>query len=147
MKILCQRDPLWADKKIGGSYVTLGRYGCTITCISMITDYAGAWIRPDEIAKHKDWFTKDGLVLWSKLLLPAVTFEKRLYGKQDAEIIKSLKDPHKAVILQVQNYHWVLCLGQNWNGSYRIADPWTGKKANISKYNDEITGSAHFNIF
>lgn len=147
MILLSQRDPRWADKPIGASNIKLGRYGCTVTCISMLTDYAGAWQRPDEIASHKDWFTKDGLVLWSKLSLPAITFEKRLYGKNDDEIMKSLKDPNKAVILQVQNYHWVVCIGKNWSGSYRIADPWTGKKANISKYNNEITGSAHFSIF
>lgn len=147
MKLLSQRDPLWADKNIGASTIKVGRYGCTLTCLSMLSDYAGAWMRPDVIAGQKEWFTKDGLVIWTKLGIPGLIFEKRLYGKNEAEIDESLKDPKKAVILQVQNYHWVVCVGKNWNKSYRIADPWTGKRANMSKYDHDITGSAHFLIF
>lgn len=147
MKILSQRDPLWSGTNIGASKINVYRYGCTLTCLSMLSDYAGAWMRPDVIAGHKEWFTKDGLVIWTALDIPGLIFEQRRYGRNEAEIDKSLNDPKKAVILQVQNYHWVVCLGKNWNGSYRIADPWTGQKANISKYDNDITGSAHFSIF
>lgn len=144
MKILSQRDPQWSAHKIGSSTLTIGRYGCTLTCLSMLTDYFQHFGTPAQIAEHKDWFTKDGLVKWDKLNLKAMTFEKRLYGRNDAEIEKSLKDPNKAVILQVENYHWVVCLGKDVFGRYRIADPWFGDKASINRYKI-ITGSAHFN--
>lgn len=142
MKILSQRDPLWAKVPIGESSLTLGRYGCTITSISMLTDYFGGWSPPDVMAR-KQKFTKDGLIIWQALNLPTVSFEKRLFGRNDVEIEKSLKDPDKAVILQVENYHWVVCLGKDLLGRYRIADPWFGDKSSVTRYKS-ITGSAHF---
>lgn len=143
MKLLSQRDPRWAALKIGASNLTIGRYGCTLTCMSMLTDYFDHWGSPEQIAGHDEWFTKDGLVNWKALKLKAMSFEKRLYGRNDAEIVKSLNDPNKAVILQVENYHWVVCLGKDIFGRYRIADPWFGDKASINRYKS-ITGSAHF---
>lgn len=143
MKILSQRDPQWSSTKLGASSLTIGRYGCTTVAMSMLTDYFGKWMSPKQIAEHKDWYTKDGLVNWSALKIPAMSFEKRLHGRNDAEINESLQDPNKAVILQVENYHWVVCLGKDVFGRYRIADPWFGDKATVNRYKI-ITGSAHF---
>ncbi len=143
MKILSQRDPSWSAVKIGASNLTIGRYGCTVTCMSMLTDFFGNWGTPKQIAEHKEWFTKDGLVKWTALKLKAMDFEKRLYGRNDAEIDISLKDPNKACILEVEHHHWVVCLGKDLFGRYRIADPWFGDKASITRYKS-ITGSSHF---
>lgn len=109
----------------------------------MLSDYFKPFGTPDQIAAHRDWFTKDGLVIWSALNLKSMKFEKRLYGRNDVEIMNSLKDPNKAVILQVENYHWVVCLGKDLFGRYRIADPWFGDKSTVNRYKI-ITGSAHF---
>lgn len=148
MQVLSQRDPRWANEKLGTSYVTVGRYGCTITCLSMLSDFFGRFKTPRYLAKYLK-YTKDGLIIWGSM--PAVLpfkLEKRLYRRDDAEIKKSLKDPKKAVILQVDNYHWVVCLGTYrfapW--IYRCADPWTGKKQVLLRplgLYSKITGSAH----
>lgn len=145
MKILSQRDPLWTDKKLGASSLTIGKYGCTTTCLSMLTDYFGSYMRPDAIAGQKDWYTKDGLVLWSKMKLP-MKFVKRTYGRDDVAFGKALKDPKTAVIFEVQGKHWVLGLSRNIFGSYKIADPWFGDKSTTSRYKDQITGAAFFTI-
>ena len=92
-------------------------------------------------------YTHDGLLIWG-FLPTALPFklEKRLYRRDDKAINESLAHPDKAVILQVDNYHWVVCLGvykfAPW--FYRIADPWFGRKMALplSGYK-EITGSAH----
>lgn len=39
-----QKDPLWASKKLGTCSVTIGGYGCFITCLAMMCDK-----RPDEV--------------------------------------------------------------------------------------------------
>lgn len=144
MKLLSQRCALWADDKLGASSLSVGRYGCTSTAISMLSDYFGHYVSPADIAKHKEFYTKDGLILWIKLKFEGFGFEKRLYGRNDAEIQISLKDPKKACILEVQGKHWVVCTGKDILGRYKIADPWFGDLSTMSRYKDEITGSAHF---
>src|SRR3990167_9347972 len=102
MQIYSQRNPLWGNIRIGKSPCLISRYGCTLCCLAML-----AGVTPDKIAK-KDWFTSDGLILWTKINLPNVKFEKRLYGNVMSEIKESLKNKNKAVMLQVQGNHWVL---------------------------------------
>jgi ABC-type bacteriocin/lantibiotic exporter with double-glycine peptidase domain len=143
MQILSQRDPRWAAQKLGKSVCTVGRYGCTITCLSMLSDWFKKFRSPWDLARELS-YTIDGLVIWSSLpkVLP-FKLEKRLYSKNDAEIVKSLKDPKKAVILQVDGYHWVLLLNKI-GPLYWIADPWTGSKKFLNGSYKSITGSAHF---
>lgn len=143
MKILSQRRPLWAEKRIGNSKLTIGRYGCTITCLSMLTSIFGDFVLPDEIADHKEWFTHGGLVVWGALKLPHIAFEKRLCDKYVKEIEESLKSPEKAVILEIwSKSHWVVGIRKTIWGNYAVADPWQGKIITIAP--SDITGSAHF---
>lgn len=149
MITLSQRDKRWASEKLGASPFIVGRYGCTITCLSMLSDHFNAFKTPRYLARYLK-YTKDGLVYWNSLpqSLP-FKLKKRLYQRNDKEILESLDEPDEAVILQVDNYHWVVACGvyrfAPW--IYRIADPWIGKKKALVKpfspYS-EITGSAHF---
>lgn len=148
MQYLSQRNPNWASVKMAPSQLTLGRYGCTSTCISMLSDYFGCFKSPSEMIWSKVIkYTIDGLILWNSLFMPCFKFEKRLYGFHKAEIDKSLADPNKAVILEVANRsHWVVALRKNfWGNDYWICDPWDGKKKLCLKTYRNITGSAHFN--
>lgn len=146
MLILSQRDPRWSQVKLGSSSLTVGRYGCTTTSISMLSTYFGGVIWPNEIATDIKKYTSDGLVNWSSMDFPRFKFEKRIYGRNDAEIMASFNDPNKAVILQVDNgQHWVVCLGKTFFGNdYKIADPWFGDKRTACGTYKNITGSAHF---
>jgi ABC-type bacteriocin/lantibiotic exporter with double-glycine peptidase domain len=146
MIYLSQRDPRWSHVKLGDSQLTVGRYGCTTTCISMISDYFRCYVRPDIIAADASRYTKDGLVLWQNMKFANFKFEKRLYTRDDTEIITSLKDPKKAVILQVDNQqHWVVALSKTWFGKdYNVLDPWFGDKRTACGTYKNITGSAHF---
>jgi hypothetical protein len=141
MQFLSQRDKRWAAEKLGQSQSTVGRYGCTITSISMGTDYFKQWVTPFDLA-HKLSFTGGGSILWGSL--PSVTclkLEKRFFGQQDALIQEALKNPRKVVLIQVENYHWVLGLGRNLFGGYKIADPWFGDKSTTKRYKN-ISGGA-----
>lgn len=141
---LSQRDPKWASGILGKSKLTMGRYGCTTTCLSMLSDYFNMYLNPAEMSR-KIKYTIDGLIIWASVYFPTFKFEKRVYGFKTEPIDISLKDPKKAVILQVQGNHWVVALGRiPLTNTYRIADPWFGDVSTTLRYKNQITGSAHF---
>ncbi len=146
MKYLSQRDPRWANKKLGASSLTLGRFGCTTTSLSMLTDYFGKYWSPPEIAGTKAFYTTSGLVQWEKLKLP-MKFVSRIRTRNDSAIQASIKDPDKAVLLNVNNgAHWVVALRKAVIGDdYLVVDPWTGTTCWAIKTYHSIDGSAHFN--
>lgn len=146
MKYLSQKDARWSGKKIGSSYLTVGRMGCCLTSISMLSDLFGQWLPPDAIASHVDWFTPQGLVLWTKLNVAGMKFVWRQYGRNDAKILAALKDPKQGVILQVSHgTHWVVAVRKMWwKNDYVTVDPWTGRVgAAVGDYSN-ITGAAFF---
>lgn len=146
MKLLSQRDPRWANVKLGKSSLLMGRYGCTTTAISMLSDYFGSFFDPTVLGTVTLKYTPDGLLLWPSVdNITNMRFEKRLYGRHDSEILKSLKDPDKACILEVEGRHWVTAMKKTLFGnSYIVADPWLGDKCDVLKRYKTITGSAHF---
>lgn len=146
MQILSQRDSKWSSQKLGASNLTVGRYGCTTTCISMLSDYFGCYASPLVLASNPKNYTKDGLVIWGAFHFFTMKFEKRLFGRNDTAIQESLKNPRKAVMLQVNDgAHWVVAIRKTLFGnSYIVADPWNGDKCNVIKRYKNITGSAHW---
>jgi len=146
MILLSQRDPRWSQVKIGASNLTIGRYGCTTTCLSMLSDYFKCFVTPDAIANKKNNYTPDGLVIWKNLSFAHMEFESRQIGRVDKDIQAALKDPNRAVILLVDNgQHWVVALGKTLTGNdYRVADPWFGDKRTACGTYKNITGAAYF---
>lgn len=155
MRILSQNDPQWSRLKLGNSPLTVGRFGCTTTCISMLSDYFKCYRTPADIASARNPYLKytdvnhpqgPGLIIWESFKLPPMLFGKRLRELNHAEIQISLKDPKKAVILEVEHRHWVVAVGKvPFTNVYRIFDPWDGKKKFSTSYKS-ITGSAHFYV-
>lgn len=149
---LSQRDARWATKTIGKTNLTLGRWGCTITCISMLSSFFGCYKSPDVIAKTPGLFTTDGLILWGGIeklfggkLKHVVRIGMRGKPRLDRKRIDDslLKSPKTAVILEVANYsHWVVCVGKYGN-DYYVIDPFDGKKKLALRSFGNITGSSH----
>jgi hypothetical protein len=146
MQILSQRDPKWAGDKLGASSLTLGRWGCTTTCISMLSDYFKCFKSPLEIAHNVSNYTPDGLILWQNLRFDKMCFVRREYVRNDQAIQEALKNPNKSVILQVNNKaHWVVALRKSFGGNdYLVADPWDGTKCWVIEKYHNITGAAYF---
>lgn len=139
-----QRDSRWANEHLGQSSLTMGRYGCTTTCISDLSTYFGNNFDPLYAVKYLK-YTNDGLILWQSCKFSKFGFERREFGRNDAEIQKALKDPARAVILNVANgSHWVVCTGKTIFGQYKIADPWLGDFSTMSRYGNDISGAAYF---
>lgn len=132
--------------KVGTSPLTVGRWGCTITCISMLSDYFGSYKSPAELAQNANLFTSDGLVIWNRLDFQNMKFVTRMYGDNEASIKESLRDPNKAVLLQVDNgQHWILPTRETYVANdYLAVDPWTAKFCAAKGDYRNVTGSAHF---
>lgn len=144
MQYLSQSDPRWSSVKLGSSTLTMGRFGCTTTCLSMLSDYFECYQLPDKIASHIDWYTTDGLIIWSKLNFTCFEFESREYVVNKSKIIEYINDPNKAVILEVNNKsHWVVAV-EAIDTDFYCADPINGKKELVLKKYNNITGMAFF---
>jgi len=145
MKHLSQRDTRWSKDKLGASTLTVGRYGCTTTAISMLSDYFGCHKSPLEMAHNVHNYTDSGLIIWSHLNLDKMRFVLREHGHNDMGLQKALKGINTAVILEVDHCHWVVAVRKNtFSQDYTIIDPWDGKKKNCFKTYKKITGAAYF---
>jgi ABC-type bacteriocin/lantibiotic exporter with double-glycine peptidase domain len=144
MKSYSQRDPIWAALKMGLSPLTIGRFGCTTTCIADLSTYFGDNLNPAQVAQ-KIKYTLDGLIIWQSCVFKHYQFWFRDTGRDDVKIKNALADPNLAVILQVANgSHWVVATGVDANGLYKIADPWRGDRSTMKRYYNNITGAAFF---
>lgn len=144
---LSQRDARWAKNKIGNTPLTVGRWGCTLTCMSMLSSFFGCFRDPASLAADTKLFNAQSLIIWSELARVfngKMRFENRVYRRDDAAIKQSLlESPKKAVALEVANgSHWVVCVGVYGNDFYCV-DPIDGKKKLVVRTFGNITGSAH----
>jgi hypothetical protein len=145
MTIFSQRDPRWAAREIGLSKLTVGRFGCTLTSVAMLSTYFGENLDPGSILSLLK-FTPGGLLIWKSADFAKFRFERRVYYRDNASISAALKDLNRAVILEVaQKSHWVVATGwQPETYCFKIADPWLGDHSNMKRYGDNITGMAFF---
>jgi hypothetical protein len=145
MQSFSQRDPRWADMKMGASHLTLGRYGCTTTCIADLSTYFGGEMNPAQTCKAVK-YTKEGLIIWDSCRFEKFQFWSREFGRNDINIRNALADPNLAVILQVANQsHWVVATGRElFSSIFKIADPFFGDRSTMRRYGNNITGAAYF---
>lgn len=151
MKILSQRDPKWDAVHLGTSKRDIAHYGCTTCGISMLSDYFGDYTSPDVLAKNPNHYTPAGLVLWNNFIFPHFKFEWRGYTEAVGRIVEAMKNPIRAVLLQVDyGKHWVVGIRPagvfdiGHKGDYLVADPWTGKKVWAKAVWHNVTGAAYF---
>jgi hypothetical protein len=155
---LSQRDERWAETTIGSGALKIGRYGCTTTCLSMLTDFFGCYQDPGQIAQDKTNYAGSE-VNWTTLHFPTFSFRWRegsYFGPSniDLEMIKSYlahgdnsqTDRDRAVILEVANRsHWVVGLWWNeYENDLLCIDPWTGRSCWLFKTYQNITGASLF---
>lgn len=120
-----QRDPKWANIKLGTSNVTIGGYGCTI---SVIGNIVGA--TPDVVnqkLKGVDGFANQNLVIWGKISQAFPDFVvTRKFGYNNADVLSKVPyvicEVSAAAIGSPRTSHWIQYLGGG-----KCADPWTGR--------------------
>jgi lysozyme len=139
-----QNNPLWKNDKMGSSSLTLGKYGCTSSVYCTQASWFGDTITPKELAKHKEAYTKDGLIIWQKLdaIFEHTKFLIRVRQFNEAMIDDALKDTNKACIVNVDfGYHWTAVLKKTYLG-YTASDPWPFPSVNRNYKNKDISGFA-----
>ena len=140
-----QRDARWAEQKMGNTNLTLGRFGCTVSCIADLSTYFGGNFDPGQVAR-KIAFNANAEVLWQSCNFPAFIFDRRATNFDYADVLAAYRDPKRAVILNVANKsHWVVVSGINHRaGLFTIADPWLGDFSDMGRYKNSIQGAAFF---
>jgi hypothetical protein len=134
MKILNQRDKLWKDIKINNTSSTIGGYGCTLTCLAMLTDTT-----PDVIVSKLKF--SDDKIIWTSINNTDLSIRFPDMGRHysyDNDLVKqTIKDnggclvevDFDGVIKTPNDRHWILYIGDG-----RALDPWTGKNIPTDTY-------------
>jgi len=133
---LSQRDSRWQNILLGTSQVTIGNYGCVITCVSML-----AGTTPDftnEKLKQVSGYQNGNLLIWSKIksALPNLEFEWRGYGYDNDRVKQAIED-YGACLVEVSGAriggikHWVLFIGDG-----KMIDPYFGTEKSTGWYGD-----------
>lgn len=157
MKLFSQRDPKWANKKLGFGNCTLGTDGCLVTSLAMLATYYGKETDPDRLnedLKKVNGFS-GALYIWKSISkiyediknVRMIWTPDPVTDDQFSEIDEHLEGG-QLIILEVDwnpntvavENHFVLLIGKSSNG-YDIADPWTGQLERLSKF-----GSAKYAI-
>lgn len=144
IKPLGQRDPKWANMKLGNFYAseqsTIGRYGCLLTCVTMLGNYYSGidWTPPqvNYLLAHRGGFYGENLLVYSVVseIFPEMQWDGFIECEKIPAPVGEI-DKLLPVILKVDfniqttpvDGHYVLAVGK-LGSDYIINDPWTGKR-------------------
>ncbi len=131
MILLSQRDDRWRLKRLGFSDVTIGLFGCVITCYAMAWETGADDV--NEYFKNNDCFVNLNLVYWAK----TPGFVWRGWTYDNAKVLEAI-EKHGFCIVETDlndnprdGKHFVLFIGDGM-----LYDPWDGKKKPVSSYKD-----------
>jgi hypothetical protein len=140
-KTYSQRDPRWANKKLGNSIYTIGTSGCVVTSLANLLSYFGYADTPDVVndkLKRVNGFI-GGLVVWSAVskVYRKVKWIYRYYSYNNIKVAWYVYGKHIPVIVKVDQSpapgvqsHFVLYVGDR-----KLIDPWTGTIKSTGVYN------------
>lgn len=144
---LSQNDPHWKSKPIGiESLLTIGNYGCLLTCLVMVVNYFGENETPDtlnaKMAAAGGYFGADIVPARIGRVLPnikLVDFVRCPDLPAPMDRIDAALEGDRPVIVEVDKSpapglqsHWVV-LYDKIGTDYPMIDPWDGGDALLSK--------------
>jgi len=147
-EVISQRNPSWTNKTLGFSKLTIGKYGCTLTALTMLLNRKfGYKLTPPDVnfmLKEKKAFV-GALILWARvpLAFPELKWVYRDYNYNNVKVSWYVYGRGIPVLVEVNaSYigavkHWVLFIGNR-----QMVDPWTGTVRSTSHY--PPTGDAIF---
>lgn len=140
MQLIGQRDPRWSFKTIGNSKTTIGAMGCTISCVSMLSDFYGCFVNPGWLAKNLS-FAVDK-ILWNSITdKTCFKFIWRFYTYDEKQIVEALNGKTTSCLLEIRHAHWVVGI-KKLGSYYLVADPWQPSRHLYHK--SYISGGARF---
>lgn len=123
-----QRDPRWAQVKLGNTQRTVAQVGCTTCTLSDATSWFKIERDPGILAQTLT-YTTDALIVWTSLPTVGLKLKQRFFGHQKALIAAALKDPNTTVSLNVDSgAHWVFALNSLPFNKYWVHDPYYDRK-------------------
>lgn len=123
-----QTDSRWSGVYLGSSGQTLGRIGCTTTCLAMTESFrTGTTIRPDTMAGRLT-YSSSGSLYWPS--------NYRTTTSVSYSSIRSILDQGKPVILGLRtasyNTHWVVVTGYSGD-TYYVNDPGASSRTTLGQ--------------
>lgn len=136
---LSQNDPRWKDEFIGKTKLKIGRWGCTLTCLTMFLNYvmkANMTVNEVNLAlKNVNGFNANGLIIWDRIRLafPDVKWTWRGYNYENWKVANYVYIKKLPVLVEVNlpsiGKHWVI-----FTGFMKMVDPLDGKVKSTSVY-------------
>lgn len=146
---LSQRDPRWANDKMGNSTCTVGRFGCLITSITMALRWFGKDV---DVKELNNWLSNEGgyvsgtgNLYWGAI--PQLFQDVYMHTAINCVSIPAPLDKIDALLAQgipaivevdfhpataPVDQHWVLVIGKDGD-DYIINDPWYGDTASFKE--------------
>jgi len=139
-----QDNRKWAETFIGETELTIGKYGCLIVSLSMLSYWYGEYITPVELAEDLN-YTENGLLYWRSIdrVLP-FNFVWRYYSRDTRKIQEILFSEDNACVVEVKAFgarHWLLLINYT-GGRYFAIDPLTADVVDVEKEYGLISGFA-----
>lgn len=162
VELWSQKDPRWANDRMGSSYFTLAQKGCLVDCVAIYLHYLGVDTDPKRynqllsIRGGYQYVVENGILYanmyWkypgvlypdkiAKDLTDYVWYANGTGWENRARAILNSKRPVLGLVDIVPggalNQHWVLIVGQRSDGWWAV-DPDTGTLINLAKYGNKV---------
>jgi hypothetical protein len=125
-----QKDPRWAEDKLGSTAGTLGGYGCTICSVAMAATALGHPVTPQELnnrLRDSGGFTESGWLIWGALpkatsgAITATVTPRPTHADIDTALERGAYPIIKFILLTGIS-HWVIIVGKD-GLDYLVRDP------------------------
>jgi len=157
VKKFSQRDSKWSAEKLGTSGVTIGSYGCALTCMAMLECYYGFDTDPlqlNQLFIDKGVYANRNLIGWYNIqnVNEYVKLTDWIHCEATPAPLKKIDEElnvGRPVICDVdtnpmepgEQMHFVVITGKTDDGHYIINDPWTGEEYFFdAKYGEPAKG-------
>ena len=139
-----QRDEKWKNISLGDSGVTIGKSGCTVSCLAASEQFLKKkTITPKTIAQTAD-FTSDGCIYWLDGYVPYKHTDMQKNLQKIYELLQQGKPVLYGGFTPSHKQHWVLVIGYTENGEklsakdFIIMDP-MNRHETLAEYTEKYS--------
>lgn len=137
-----QRDPRWGSSNIGHSNTPMSKYGCAVTCVSMVLRYHNVNITPGVLARQPI-FSND-LIVWPDQWQNVSRVGGYSHGNIDWKTVDEEIANHNPVIVFVRANgrgagHYVVVHHKDSHGKYVVHDPYWGSNIYLDSTRQNIS--------